>query len=389
MIAASALLILLTVFTGCENSQSVSESPTNQQINLAKQFVLDQYSNLSARKTVTAQESYGLLMAYCNRYLARGGESIPELESYLIDNIGDRAAGYGLTNLVRNEIDIPFTRELLKKMAPGNDGEELLFEHSGLMFNIMEIWHQNTRTREDWNSIVTLMDSANAIKPTYLYQIALEEAYQSLGMSRELFTLKVYQAFDLGTDGGPEANNLHRLWDEIEGDKLSFDEEIDAVNDSVMQDIIRQSVIERDFQLSNEVFTVGDGSTEYRIDFQDAGSPSFGKPLFVAVFASDCPYCEEELRVLSDLKSQFEDQLLIVALRERNGGKINSFTRKNKISVPMLVNDESRILNELDISSVPVLFLFDENGKLMNKIRFRSTANLNEKITWIFEYALR
>lgn len=389
IVIASALVILLAVLIGCNDSPAYSKSPANKQIEQARQTVLKQYTELSDQDTVTAQESYGLLMLYCNRYLARGGQSIPELETFLIYNIGDRAAGYGLTSLVRNEIDIPFTGILLSKMLPGNESETILFEHSRLMFNVMEIWHKSTKSSEDWNNIIVLMNTANAIKPTYQYQEALEESYRSLGMDRELFTLKAYQAFDLGSEGNLGADDLRKLWGNISGDKLTLDEEIKAVNNLVMRDIVRQSEVRNDFQLSDERFTLGDGDKEYRIKFQNVESSSFGKPLIVTVFASDCPYCEEELRVLSDLNQEYEDKVAIVALREKDGGNIDSYIRKNKISVPMLVNDESRILSELDISSVPVLFLFDDDGKLRNKFRFRSTANLNEKITWLLEYAIQ
>jgi len=379
-----SLLLCLLFFSACNDSQV--EHVDNKAISGDR--ISTRYMELSQNESVSSQESYALLMTYCSRFLSNGGKSKPEIETFLLAHIGERAAGYGFVNLVKNEIDIPFTAKLKSMMIAGNKTEEALFNHSEIMFDVVKIQQKMEKTQYDWERIVTLLEAASIIKPSYRYYDLHSQAYGELGMNRELFVLNAYRSFDLGKEGLNGFLELRSLWKNIEGEKQSFQEEINSVNVTVMEDIVNSSKPGIDFQLDDEVYLVGDSNNQYIVDFKSDKSPVYNKYLAVAVFSTNCHYCEDELKLLSKLASQYAGLFTIVALREREDEEIEPFGHKNRISIPLLINDESRILEELDVSPVPVLFLFNDEGFLIEKVRFRSRANLEDKIRWILDDAI-
>lgn len=384
LLAVVSFLLIIA----CDGSQENSRNTHDVQTDLIGNRILDRYIELSQKESVSPQESYSFLMAYCNRFLSNGGESKQEIETFLIAHIGERAAGHGFVNLVKNEIDIPFTKELKSRMKAGDDTEEALFYHSEILFEVLNIHQKRQKTQTDWEHIVSLFNTADNILPSYSYHNIRTLAFEELNMNRKLFELNAYRSFDLGKDRSSGLLELRRLWRRIEGEKRSFREEIISVNTIVMEDIVNRSEPRMDFQLDDEVFLVGDSKESFIVDFESETSPVYRKNLAVAVFSTTCPYCEEELKILSNLSSQYSESLTIVALRGRDDEEIESYGRKNRITVPLLINNQSRILEELDVSPVPVLFLFNDEGKLIKKVRFRNQANIEDKIRWVLDDAV-
>ncbi|WP_158736113.1 TlpA disulfide reductase family protein [Alteribacillus sp. YIM 98480] len=95
-----------------------------------------------------------------------------------------------------------------------------------------------------------------------------------------------------------------------------------------------------------------------------------GKPVLFTFFSSWCGICQEELPKLSRYYEEKKDTLNIVAInattQEYNKEDVKQFVQQAKLSIPVLLDEEGEGIEAFSVTGVPVSFLLDENGIVMD-----------------------
>ncbi len=101
-----------------------------------------------------------------------------------------------------------------------------------------------------------------------------------------------------------------------------------------------------------------------------------GKVVLLNFWATWCPPCKAEIPHLNNLREKYKDKFEIVALEMgQRGGKmsssekINSFINDYKITYPVTITKENFLVSKVmgDIKSIPTMFLFNKDGKVVQK----------------------
>lgn len=100
-----------------------------------------------------------------------------------------------------------------------------------------------------------------------------------------------------------------------------------------------------------------------------------GKVIILHFWGSTCGYCREEIRILSVLHREKENDLLPVSI---NVGEtplaVNKFIDKLDPGYPVLLDSSSEVAKQYGIFGIPVTFLVDQEGI----VRFRIFGEINE-----------
>lgn len=384
------LLALVTIaFVACNKNQEGAMNPGSAARQMKTDYIMELYSQVAVLENPEPQQYGQLLIQYCRNYLAGGGEPISEIEDFLEGKYTPRAAGYGFIALTRAEIHSDFAETLRQHMQGTSDEETSQFHHAELVYETGTLWKKEDKNNDDWNRIVELMEEARSIQTTYLYADALLDAYSHLHLRQKYFALAAYRYIDQGEASGISYDDVKAAYRHISSSEESFETEYDQVYERVLEDY-QQSVPEYEpFELGTPTFTDGISQKNIVIDFADAESDFYGKKLLVVVFAVDCPYCVEELQILTQIMQQLEDSISIVAVhivKEDHAEQelleempISRFASRNNIEVPLLLDQGSPIFEHIDIHVTPFTMLFDEHGVFLTRINMQNRANGAEK----------
>ena len=110
----------------------------------------------------------------------------------------------------------------------------------------------------------------------------------------------------------------------------------------------------RFYQLNSQVFT--------------PDSLIQGKPAILIYFKQDCPYCEEQAKIVLKLLNEVNDIQFIFITKE-DTTSIRSYAIKNKMADRLqvkFVQDKERAYNKYyNISYTPSIHIYDKNQKLL------------------------
>ena len=98
-----------------------------------------------------------------------------------------------------------------------------------------------------------------------------------------------------------------------------------------------------------------------------------GRVVVVEFWATWCPPCKESIPGLNDLYGKYKDKnFSLYAISVDEGSNIaddvKSFKAQNGILYPVLLNDKTAD-GDYDISSIPVSFIIDKNGVIVERHR--------------------
>lgn len=104
-----------------------------------------------------------------------------------------------------------------------------------------------------------------------------------------------------------------------------------------------------------------------------------GKKVIISFYASWCPNCIDELKVLNTIKNEKLSDIVILAITDESMDKLISF--KNKKQYPFTFLKLNASFPEIGIASIPTTYLLNTKGEIVyNKvgyIEWDDESNLN------------
>lgn len=114
---------------------------------------------------------------------------------------------------------------------------------------------------------------------------------------------------------------------------------------------------------------VGSQAPDFTAETVDGGNVSVGggegEPTLLAFFWSDCPACNEEAPVISDLQNQYEDlRVVMVGIDGRdNQETVSEFVNNYDIQGPAVY--EPSLGNDYNVSSYPTNYFINGSGEIV------------------------
>ncbi|QTM99060.1 thiol-disulfide oxidoreductase ResA [Sediminibacillus dalangtanensis] len=128
-------------------------------------------------------------------------------------------------------------------------------------------------------------------------------------------------------------------------------------------------------QKETEVVEIGDqapdfvlktlkGETIQLSDFQGE------KGVFLNFWATYCPPCEKEMPYMENQHQYFKNKGVTVLAVDVGEPKITveGFVRRKDLSFPILLDENGSVMDAYGVGSLPITFLIDKNGKVVNRI---------------------
>lgn len=124
---------------------------------------------------------------------------------------------------------------------------------------------------------------------------------------------------------------------------------------------------------------VGRTAPEVRLDTLD-GEPFDladyrGKPVVLAFWASWCGPCRAELPALAAMASRRNDVHVFAVNVDRERRLAERFLQQVAFDLPVIWDNESAVMGQLDVTSMPTTFVIDAQGT----VKWRKTGFSREK----------
>lgn len=91
-----------------------------------------------------------------------------------------------------------------------------------------------------------------------------------------------------------------------------------------------------------------------------------GKVVLVNFWATWCPPCRKELPDLEQIYEKYKDQgLVVLAITDEDTTKVKPFIVDHKLTYPILLDQNRKVSDALNIEGIPRSFLYNRDGKLV------------------------
>lgn len=96
-----------------------------------------------------------------------------------------------------------------------------------------------------------------------------------------------------------------------------------------------------------------------------------GKIVLLNFWATWCMPCRAEMPGMETIWQKYKDQGLVIAavsVDEGSRGRIETFSKLFDLSLPILLDPESKVSDLYKVSNMPTSFLIDRDGKIISRI---------------------
>lgn len=102
-----------------------------------------------------------------------------------------------------------------------------------------------------------------------------------------------------------------------------------------------------------------------------------GQGVFLNFWATYCPPCKKEMPYIENQYQKFKNKGVTVLAVDVGEPKltVDKFVQRYDLSFPILLDSREEVLDPYGIGPIPVTFLIDKNGKVVDRI----TAGLSEE----------
>ncbi|MFC7060256.1 thiol-disulfide oxidoreductase ResA [Halobacillus seohaensis] len=140
-------------------------------------------------------------------------------------------------------------------------------------------------------------------------------------------------------------------------------------------------VLYQNFTKDSGLVNAGDMAPDFKLETLSGETVQLsdyrGQGVFLNVWATYCKPCEEEMPYIENQYQVFKDkgvQVLSVDVGETTVA-VQAFVDRKGMTFPVLMDRGENLLNAYGIGPIPVTFLIDENGQVVDRI----TAGMTEK----------
>lgn len=95
-----------------------------------------------------------------------------------------------------------------------------------------------------------------------------------------------------------------------------------------------------------------------------------GKVVFLAFWATWCPYCREEIPAMESVYKEYKGkgfEIVAVAIKDKREDTL-AFVKKNKLTYPILMDPEGDIGSLYGAYATPTVYLIDRNGQVLARM---------------------
>lgn len=136
---------------------------------------------------------------------------------------------------------------------------------------------------------------------------------------------------------------------------------------------------------SRDALGVGSPAPEFILSDMTGRSESLsfyrGHVVLIEFWATWCQPCQEAIPEMTALHEKYSDKgVVIFAISvDDNASDVTPFIKEHKITYPVFLDDKD-INNLYKVTSIPMTFLIDKNGKITNKY-YGYVEGMSEKLS--------
>jgi cytochrome c biogenesis protein CcmG/thiol:disulfide interchange protein DsbE len=94
-----------------------------------------------------------------------------------------------------------------------------------------------------------------------------------------------------------------------------------------------------------------------------------GDPVFIDVWASWCPSCEEEAPMLARLAREHRGRVRFVGIDTNDSrSAARNFIRRHRLEYPHLFDPKTSLATKLGVYGIPTMFLVDREGRIAARL---------------------
>lgn len=134
------------------------------------------------------------------------------------------------------------------------------------------------------------------------------------------------------------------------------------------------------FNVDDGIVSKGDQAPDFQLKTLEGETVNLsdyrGQGVFLNFWATYCPPCKEEMPYMQSQYELFKDKGVTILAVDVGEPKltVEKFVKRYGLTFPVLLDERQEVLNLYGVGAIPVSFLVDENGKVVDRI----TAGLTE-----------